>query len=125
MAPVAPEPMTRTSARSSVVAMTMIPLVIRKPLEPAQIKAPDLLGRDMEAALVKRPIALRIHYGHGVAADVRTKLVGEAERSDAGGSGRAFVVGEKDGVADELEQLGLVAFEVGHDRRALRDRKST
>jgi hypothetical protein len=67
-------------------------------------------------------VAIRIDGWHGVAADVRTQLVGEAKRPDPGSGSRAFVVGEVNGIADEREQIRVVAFQIGDDCRSRRPR---
>ena len=56
IAPVAPEPMIRTSATSSSRAL----IAASQMVEPAQIDRPDLVRADVGAATVPRPVALGI-----------------------------------------------------------------
>src|SRR3954451_20332516 len=105
MAPVAPEPTITTSATSSRPAIAASQM-----LETAQVDAAHRVGRDVGAAVVPRPVALRVEGRLRVALQPWHGAVGLAQRLDGRDDGRALVVGEVGGGADQLEEVRLLAL---------------
>src|SRR5271154_948390 len=112
-APLAPEPMTTTSACSSFVLSA---IALSKQTEPVERDALDAFGADIAAASVGGRIAGRIEPADLVAITVRQRMgmVGEAKRADGALHNGRLVVGEVCDPQHIVEQCGVLALQLRH-----------
>src|SRR5262245_19056272 len=115
LAPLAPEPMTRTSA---ALARAASPLLALQEVEPGSVGARRVPGRYEMAPSVARQVGRGMEPADGVAPGERDRMVGEAHRADRVVHGRALVIGQVDDVAHVEAIVGQLALGPGEHRPA-------
>src|SRR5262245_62737309 len=110
MAPLAPEPMTRTSAAVVRAGSAMIAL---QEIELGEVDALHVPGRYEMTPSVARQVGRGIELADVVALGERDRMVDEAHGADRLVHRRAPVIGQEDDVAHLDEIVGQLALEPG------------